>query len=429
MINSLPLILMIVGLMLGMPIAFAMGGAGIFGIWLVTGNWQATMGTVGMCIFRSSAEYLLTTIPMFILLAYFTSASGMARNLYRAAASWVSNIPGGLAIGTIVAGAVFGALSGASTAAASVLSEVALPNMREHKYSDVLSTGAICLGATLDLLIPPSVAMVIYGILTETPINKLLIAGILPGIVLAVITVVTIFVWVRINPSIAPGRYHSTWADRRRSLADTWPSAILIVLILGMLYTGVVTPTEVAGIGAFGALLLALALRKLKWHAGLSALRATACTTAMIFAILIGATIFGYYITLTRVPQTIVAYVVGLNLNRHVVVILITLGYFFVSMFMDELPLQILSLPFTFPVITALGFDPVWFGVMTIMMTIMGLIFPPVGMTAFVVSAVTKVELVTVYRGCGALIGGVFITTALVMLFPGLATWLPSVIG
>jgi len=426
MAKVLPLIVMVVSLLFGVPIAFALAGAGILGIWLVTGNWGAVMGIVGTCVYRGGAEYLLTTVPMFVLLAYFTSASGMARNLYRAAASWVSHIPGGLAIGTIFAGAVFGALSGASTAAASVLSEVALPSMREHKYSDVLSTGAICLGATLDLLIPPSVAMVIYGILTETSINKLLIAGIVPGIILGSITVVIIFIWVRINPSIAPGRYLSTWAERRRSMVDTWPSAILIVLILGMLYTGVVTATEVAAIGAFAALLIALAMRRLTWNAGVSALRATVRTTAMIFAILIGATIFGYYVTLTRVPQILIAYVTGMNLNPYVVVIFIIVAYFLMSMFMDELPLMILTLPFTFPLITAIGFDPVWFGVMTIMMVIMGLIFPPVGMVAFVVSAMTKVELVTVYRGCVVLIVGVFITTALVMIFPGLATWLPS---
>jgi C4-dicarboxylate transporter, DctM subunit len=173
-------------------------------------------------------------------------------------------------------------------------------------------------------------------------------------------------------------------------------------------------------------LLIALAMRRLTWNAGVSALRATVRTTAMIFAILIGATIFGYYVTLTRVPQILIAYVTGMNLNPYVVVIFIIVAYFLMSMFMDELPLMILTLPFTFPLITAIGFDPVWFGVMTIMMVIMGLIFPPVGMVAFVVSAMTKVELVTVYRGCVVLIVGVFITTALVMIFPGLATWLPS---
>jgi tripartite ATP-independent transporter DctM subunit len=420
---------MVVGLLLGMPIAFAMAGAGILGIWLVTGDWQAVMGIVGTSVYRGAADYILTTVPMFILLAYFTSASGMARNLYQAAASWVSHIPGGLAIGTIIAGAVFGALSGASTAAASVLSEVALPNMREHKYSDVLSTGAICLGATIDLLIPPSVAMVIYGLVTETSINKLLIAGIMPGLILAAVTVVIILVWVRINPSIAPGRYRSTWADRRKSLRETWPSATLIVLMLGMLYSGAVTASEVAAIGALAAALIALGLRRLTWNAGVSALRSTVRTTTMIFSILIGATIFGYYVTLTRVPQALVAYVSGLNLNPYVVVIFIIVAYFVVSMFMDELPLMILTLPFTFPLIVALGFDPIWFGVMNIMMVIMGLIFPPVGMVAFVVSAMTRVELVTVFRGASVLLVGVFITTALVLIFPALATWLPSLIG
>ena len=428
-VNIIPLILMVVGLLAGMPIAFTLGGAGIVGIWMVTGSWSAVMGIVGTCVYRSGADYVLTTVPMFIMLAYITSGSGMARNLYRAAASWVSNIPGGLAIGTIFAGAVFGALSGASTAAASVLSEVALPNMREQKYSDVLSTGAICLGATLDLLIPPSVMMVIYGIMTETSINKLLIAGTVPGIILAAITVGVILVWVWINPSIAPGRYRSSWADRLGSLSDCWPSAILIVLMLGMLYSGVVTATEVAAIGSFSAVVISLAMRKLTWNIFINAMRLAVRTTAMIFAILLGATTFGYYITLTQVPQVLTEYVIGLNLDRYVVIIVIVVGYFLMSMFMDELPLVIITLPFTFPMITSLGFDPIWFGVMTIMMVIMGLIFPPVGMVAFVVSAMTKVKLEIVFKGCFVMIIGVLIVTALVMIFPGLALWLPSHIG
>jgi len=244
-----------------------------------------------------------------------------------------------------------------------------------------------------------------------------------------VILVGTIIIWVRINPSIAPGTYQSTWADRRKSFLAIWPSAILIVLMLGMLYTGVVTPTEVAAIGAFAAAMLVLLMRQLKWNTALSALIATVRTTAMIFAILIGAMIFGYYVTITQVPQKLIAYVIALNLNRYVVVIIIIIGYYIISMVMDELPCVILTLPFTYPLILEMGFDPIWFGVMTMMMVIQGLIFPPVGMVAFVVSAITKVELVTVYRGTAVLLVAVILTTALLLIFPQLATWLPSIMG
>lgn len=426
MVIAIPMLLFVVTLVFGMPIAFCMALAGFLGIFLVTNSLDAAMGVVGTSIYRCASDYVLTTIPMFILLAYLTSESGMARSLYRAATSWVSQVPGGLSIGTVFAGAVFGALSGSSTAAGTVLSEVSLPSMRENKYSDVLSTGSICLGSTLALLIPPSTITVIYGIQTETSITRLLLAGLVPGIVLAIVTAVVIIIWVRLSPGIAPGTYYSTWSERWKSVVACWPAAILIILMLGMLYSGVVTASEVAAIGAFAALIVAVLMRRLTWKTATGALRSTVRTTSMIFAILMGATIFSYYITLTQVPQMLVASIQDMNLNRYIVIVLIIVGYFIMSMCMDELPLLILTLPFTFPLIVSLGFDPIWFGTLSVMMVIMGLIFPPVGMVAFVVSAMARVELATVFRGNAVLLIGVLVVTALLIVCPELALWLPS---
>lgn len=426
MVNSLPLIALVVALLLGVPIAFALAGAGILGIWLVTGNLSTVIGILGTAPFSTSADYILTTIPMFILMAYFSSSGGLARDLFNAAASWLSHIRGGLAIATVFACGIFGAMSGASVAAASVMSAIAMPQMRRFGYSEELAAGAIAVGATLDILIPPSVAMVIYGIATETSIGKLLIAGVIPGIILGIFLALSIFIWVTISPSHGPKTQRVSWVERWRSLYHIWPSLLLILITLGLLYTGVATPTEVGALGAFMAALIGVVMKRLTWAGAIEAIKATVRITAMIFMIIIGANIFGYFMTLSRVPQQVVAAVGAMNLNRWVVIVGIVVGYFVISMFMDEIPLLLMTLPLTFPLVTSLGFDAVWFGVLSILMVAMGLVFPPVGMVAFVVSAAAKVDLMKVYKGTSILIIAIFITTFLIMVFPELALWLPS---
>jgi tripartite ATP-independent transporter DctM subunit len=317
-------------------------------------------------------------------------------------------------------------MSGASLAAAAVMSSIAMPEMRRHGYSDELAAGAIGIGSTLDILIPPSVGMVIYGITTQTSIGKLLIAGVVPGIVVGVFLIIAILVWVRIRPAHAPETYVVTRAERWASLRRIWPSLLLIVLVVALLYTGVATPTEVGALGAFLAALIGAAFGRLSWAGALDALRQTIKTSALIFMILIGATIFGYYMAMSKIPQQVVAVVTELNLNRWVVMIGIVIAYFVVSMFMDELPLLLLTLQLTFPLITALGFDPVWFGVMSMLMVAMGLVFPPVGMIAFVVSSSGHVSLMKVYTGTSILMIALILTTALLMVFPQLVLWLPN---
>lgn len=426
MITSLPLITLIVALLLGIPIAFALAGAGILGIWLTTGNWSTVISILGTTPFSTAADYILTTIPMFILMAYFSSSGGLARDLFNAASNWLSHIRGGLAIATVFACGIFGAMSGASVAAASVMSTVAMPQMRRFGYSEELAAGAIAVGATLDILIPPSVAMVIYGVTTETSIGKLLIAGVIPGIILGILLAFSIFIWVTISPSHAPKTQRISWAERWRSLYRIWPSLLLIIMVLGLLYTGIATPTEVGAIGACLSALIGIFMGRLTWEGAVEAVKQTVRITSMIFLIIIGASIFGYYMTLSQVPQHIVAAVSAMNLNRWIVIAGIVVGYFIISMFMDELPLLLLTLPLTFPLVMSLGFDAIWFGVLSIMMVAMGLVFPPVGMCAFVVSAAAKVDLMKVYKGTSILIIAIFVTTFLIIIFPQLALWLPS---
>ncbi len=426
MAAALPPIVLLLMLLGGTPIAVALAGSGMLGIYLVTGDLSKLMGILSVVPYSTVADYSLTTIPMFILMAYLSASSGLARDLYAAASAWLSHIKGGLAIATVFACGIFGAMSGASTAAASVMSRIAMPEMRRHGYSEELGAGAIGVGATLDILIPPSIAMVIYGIATQTSIGKLLIAGVLPGILVGVFLCAMIYLWVVIAPQHAPATFRTPSAERWASLWRVWPSLLLILIVLALLYTGVATPTEVGALGALFAAIIGAAFGRLTAAGTVDALRSTIRTSAMIFLILIGATIFGYYMTLSRIPQTVVTIVTDMNLNRWIVIIGIVVVYFVISMFMDEIPLLLLTLQLTFPLITSLGFDPIWFGVLSMLMVAMGLVFPPVGLLAFIVSATAGVELMKVYKGTSILMMSIVLTTVLVMVFPQIALWLPQ---
>jgi tripartite ATP-independent transporter DctM subunit len=426
LVNTLPLFALVFSLVVGVPIAVALAVSGMLGIYVVTGDFSKVLGIVSLTPFGAVADYALTTIPMFILMAYLSASSGLARDLYTAASNWLAPVRGGLAIATVFACGIFGAMSGASVAAASVMSKIAMPEMRRHGYSEELAAGSIGVGATLDILIPPSIAMVIYGIATQTSIGKLLIAGIIPGILVGVLLAAMIFLWVTLSPQHAPATYRVPAQERYASMVRVWPSLLLIFLVLALLYTGIATPTEVGAIGALLAAIIGAAFGRLTAADSVEALKNTIRTSAMIFLILIGATIFGTYMALSRIPQEVVTLVTEMQLNRWVVIVGIVVVYFIISMFMDEIPLLLLTLQLTFPLITSLGFDPIWFGVLSMMMVAMGLVFPPVGLIAFVVSASAGVDLTKVYKGTSVLMLALVLTTALIIVFPQIVLWLPA---
>jgi C4-dicarboxylate transporter DctM subunit len=422
----LPFLILIGLLLFGMPVSFALAAAGIIGVWLVTGSFKAVVSVLGAIPFSSVGDYILTTIPMFILMARLSSSSGLAEDLYECASKWLSHIRGGLAVATVFATMIFGAMSGAAVAGAAVMSKICIPNMRRFGYSDTLSAGVVGVGSTTDILIPPSVAMVIYSVMTETSLSKVLIAGVLPGILVCILLVLCILIWVTLRPADAPRLQKASWAERWRSVYSVGPSLLLISLVLILLYAGIATPTEVGALGAFLAAVIGIVMRRLDWAGALDAFRETVRNSGMIFMIFIGANIFGNFIILSQVPQQIMAGVTHMNLNRWVIITGIIVVYFIVSMFMDEIPLLIITLMLTFQTIVSLGFDPIWYGVISMMMISMGLVFPPVGLVAFVVSGVSKISLTTVYKGTGVLIIAIFLATFLVMIFPQIATWLPS---
>jgi tripartite ATP-independent transporter DctM subunit len=419
----LPFVVLVVLFVVGVPIAFAMAGAGMLGCYLLTGDWLTPAGLIAN---RTAADFVLVTIPMFILMAYFTAGGGIARDLYTAAASFVGHWRGGLAIASVFACGVFGALSGASVAAAAVITPIAMPQMRRYGYSDVLAAGALGVGATLDALIPPSVGMVLYAVITETSVGKLLIAGIVPGILLGLLLALTIWIWVALKPALAPPIPSVAWPVRWTSLLAVWPSMVLIVVVLYIMYSGIATPTEAGSFGAVASALLGLATRRLSLRGAIAAIRSTVKATAMIFLIIIGAKIFGHFMALSEIPKLAVDAAQNAQLNRWVVIAGIAVGYFVISMFMDEGPLLLISLPVTFPLVISLGFDPVWYGVYSILLACMGLVFPPVGLVSFVVASTGQVELEKVFRGTSVLLIALIATTVLITIFPQLALFLPS---
>jgi C4-dicarboxylate transporter, DctM subunit len=426
LLSLTPFVLMIILLLIGFPIAFSLAGAGIFGILLSAGNLNTVMSVLGIVAYESVASYVLTTLPMFIVMAFLASSGGLADDLFNAASDWFGHLRGGLAIGTCIAVGIFGAMSGVALAAATVMTQVALPRMRRIGYSDILSAGVVGVGATTDALIPPSVGMVIYGVATETSIGKLLLAGTIPGIIVLIFLSAIILIWVAIRPQDAPSSPRVAFSKRWRSLWAIWPSLVLILMVIIFLYTGICTPTEVGALGGFLAALFGVLFGHLKWDGILQALKMTIQSTAMIFMILIGAFIFSSFMTLSGVPQKVMAFASALQVNRWFIMAGIVIVYFVTSMFMDELPLLLITLQLTFPLIVSLNFDPIWFGVMSILMVMMGLVFPPVGMIAFVVSAGSKIELHRVYIGTSILMIAIFLTIILICIWPGIVLWLPS---
>jgi C4-dicarboxylate transporter DctM subunit len=422
----IPFIALLIFLVVGIPIAFSLGAAGIIGIFLITGDLNVLMSMVGLVPFDAVASYVLSAVPMFILMAFLISSGGIAKDMFKSAYNWTSNVRGGVAIGTVFACGIFGAMSGASLAAASVMSEIAIPNMRRMGYSEALTGGVVSIGSTLCILIPPSILFVIYGTLTDTSIAKLLLAGVLPGITLGIFLIFCIFIWVTIRPQDAPNAEKVSWSERWRSSYHIWPAILLIFIVIGLLYAGVATPTEVAGLGAFFAGWIGIILRRLTWAGALQSFKATISISAMIFMLLIGAYIFGYFMTLSGLPQAVINTVEEMKLNRWVVMFAICLSYFIFSMFMDELPLMLIYLQITFPLIIKLGFDPIWYGVVMAILIMMGFVFPPVGLICFVVSSAGKMKLSEVYKGASILIIAIMLTLVTLMIFPQIALFLPS---
>ncbi len=404
--------------LLRVPLAFAMGLVGFVGLGLLRG-WTPTMANAAQVVYDTGFAYTLSVVPLFILMGNFVARAGLAHELFRAAYAFVGHVRGGLAHATVIACAGFGAICGSSIATAATMSKVAYPPMKKLGYADYLSTGVIAASGTLGIMIPPSTILVIYGIVTETHIGKLFAAGILPGLLCALLLMAGV-AWITWrDPLAGPAGERSTWAQRLRAVRDIWGVALLVVVVLGGIYGGVFTATEGAGIGASGAFFFALARRALTLKILSDILVESARTTAMLFTILIAAMLFSSFVNFTTMPGDLKDWILHLGLSPVMVVGAMMLIYVLLGTIMEELSMVLLTIP--------LGFDPVWFGVLIVLVVQIGLISPPVGMNLFVLNALLKdVALTQIFRGVWLFVLMLVLALIVVLEFQPLALWLPS---
>jgi C4-dicarboxylate transporter, DctM subunit len=412
--------------LLRMPLAFSMGLVGIVGIGLTRG-WDPALASTAQVVHETGFAYTLSVIPLFILMGNFVARAGLAHELFAAAYAFIGHFRGGLAHATVAACAGFGAICGSSIATAATMSKVAYPSMKKMGYSDSLSTGVMAAGGTLGIMIPPSTIMVIYGIITETNIGKLFAAGVIPGILTALLMMGAIVYMTSKDPEHAPAGKRSTWPERWAALRGIWGVVLLVIIVLGGIYGGLFTATEGAGFGAAGAFLFALARRRLTWAILFQVLVESARTTAMLFTLLIAATIFANFVNFTTMPNDLKEWITHLGLSPVMIITAMMLIYIVLGTVMEELTMVLLTIPLFFPIVTALGFDPVWFGVLIVMIVQIGLISPPVGMNLFVINTLLpKVGLGNIFKGCWPFVLVMIFVLGLLIAFPQLSLWLPS---
>lgn len=412
--------------LLRMPLAFSMGLVGIVGIGLTRG-WMPALASTAQVVQETGFAYTLSVIPLFILMGNFVARAGLAHELFHAAYTFIGHRRGGLAHATIAACAGFGAICGSSIATAATMSKVAYPSMKKLGYSDALSTGVIASGGTLGIMIPPSTIMVIYGIVTETHIGKLFAAGVIPGILTAILLMFAVVIMTSQDPEHAPAGEKFTWGQRMEALRGIWGVLLLVIVVLGGIYGGVFTATEGAGMGAAGAFLFAWARKALTWESLIDILVESARTTGMLFTLLIAATVFANFVNFTTMPGDLKDWITHLGLSPIMVVGAMMVIYIILGTVMEELTMVLLTIPLFFPIVVQLGFDPVWFGVLIVMVIQIGLISPPVGMNLFVLNTLLpKVGLGTIFRGCWPFVAMQVVTLAILLFFPSLSLYLPS---
>ncbi len=413
-------------ILLRVPVGMAMGLVGVTGYGAIVGAGPA-LKMVGQTSMRTVTDYAFGVIPMFLLMGAFVSTSGMSRELFRAANSFVGHWRGGLGLATIAACAGFAAISGSSVATAATFATVAYPEMRRYDYPQSFAAGVIAAGGTLGAIFPPSTVLAVYGLISQQDIGKLFIAGILPGMLAVSMYMLTIAAIGLVRPGFLPAGPRSGWSERLQSLRDVWAALALFVFVIGGLYGGLFTPTEAGGVGACGALLISVARRRLNPAGVLAALLQATRTAAAVFTVLIGALLFGYFLTVTEVPQKLTEFMTGLGVGRYGVLALIMLMYLALGCHMDAMAMIILTVPIVFPVVTALGFDPIWFGIIIVMTVELGLIHPPVGMNVFVIkTAVKDISFATIFKGVLPFIATDILRLVILIAFPSIALTLPS---
>jgi len=412
--------------LLGMPVGFAMAFVGLAGFCYLASP-GAGLSLLARDVFSNFSAYSLTVIPMFVLMGSIAYASGMSRRLYDAGYTIFGQMRGGLAIATIAACAGFAAMCGSTNATAAAMGRVSLPEMKRYNYDDSLATGSVAAAGSLGILIPPSTIFIIYGIMTEQSIGKLFIAGVFPGLLLASLFMAVVVLLCLRNPALAPAGAPTSWKEKLAGLTGVIEMLVLFGLVIGGLFMGWFSPTQAGGAGAAGALLIGLARRQLSWQGFLFAIKDALRITCMVMVIITGAIIFGHFLAVAKLPLVLSDWVGGLPLPPAAIMGLIVLMYLLGGCFMDALALITLTIPIIYPLVLILGFDPIWFGVIIVLVTEMGVITPPVGVNVYVIKGIAEdVPLETIFKGIFPFLAALVVAVAILMAFPQIATFLPS---
>lgn len=429
-IGIIGIILMLAIFMTRMPVAYVMALIGYLGFSIMISG-KGGLNLLSRSIYDSFSSYGLTTIPLFILMGQLAFNSGISRRLYASAYRYLGSTHGGLAMATVSACTAFGAVCGSSPATAATMATVGLPEMKRYRYADELSTGAVASGGGLGMIMPPSVVMIVYGVLTEQSIGALFVAGIIPAIVMTILFIAAIYIWCHYRPDQGPPGEKFTWSEKIKSLTGTFDTIAVFLLVMGGLFFGLFTPTEAAAVGAFGVLAVSLIRRQLSWQGFIKSLHETLRTSCMVMLLIASAVIFGKFLAVTRIPFNIASWVSGFDLPPYMIMAAIIGVYLIGGCIMDALALVMLTIPIFYPVVTDLGYDPIWFGVIIVLVTQMGVITPPVGINVYVVygvaeSVIGKVPLESIFKGILPFLLAVIAGTVIMMIFPQLILFLPN---
>ena len=411
----------------GIELGFAMALVGFVGFGYIV-SYGAALNLLAKDIFDVFASYGFTVIPLFVLMGQIAFNAGIAKRLFDASYKFIGHIPGGLAMATVAGATAFKAICGSSPATAATFASVAVPEMDRYGYAKKLSTGIVATVGTLGILIPPSVTLIVFGIITEQSIGKLFLAGIVPGLMIAFFFICIIYVWCKINPSLGPKGEKSTWKERIRSLPEVAWVIVIFILIVGGLMEGFFTPTEAGSVGTFAVLLLSIAKRDINLKGYIKSVAESLRTACMVLMLIAGSTILGHFLAVTKIPMIASDWVISLPLNRYVIMIIISLIYQVGGSFIDDLAFMVLATPIFYPAIIKLGFDPMWFGMIIAITVMIGVVIPPVAINVFVVKNITKVPFSVIYSGVYPFLISLIVCAALLFLFPQLATFLPSVL-
>jgi C4-dicarboxylate transporter, DctM subunit len=426
-IGILGLLLLLASFLTGIELAFAMALVGFLGFSYIV-SMKAALNLIAKDIFDVFASYGFTVIPLFVLMGQIAFNAGIAKRLYNASYKFIGHIPGGLAMATVAGATAFKAICGSSPATAATFASVAVPEMDRYGYQKKLSTGIVATVGTLGILIPPSVTLIVFGIITEQSIGKLFLAGIIPGLLIALFFIFIIYGWCKINPSLGPKGERSTWKERVASLPEVGWVALIFLLVVGGLMKGFFTPTEAGSVGTFAVLLLSVIKRDIHFKGFIKSVAESLRTACMVLMLIAGSTILGHFLAVTKIPMIASDWVVSLPLNKYIVMIIISLIYQTGGSFIDDLAFMILATPIFYPAIIKLGFDPIWFGMIIAVTVMIGVIIPPVAINVFVVKNITKVPFGVIYSGVYPFLISLVVCGALLFLFPQLALWLPNLL-